>query len=147
MKIFVVDSNVIWSLAYNPKSEIGQFIMASDPDALKLYAPEYLREEISNHFDKIVALSGQPPNVVLAILELAYKKLNFISDEQIPFRFYKDAIPLLRDIDINDIVFVALNDYCNSLLWTGDRRLLNGLRAKGYQRVVDFSEVKSIMKQ
>lgn len=121
--------------------------MAADPSVLKLYAPEYLKDEISRHFDKIVALSGQSSDVVLKVLELAYRKLNFISDEQIPFKFYRDAIPLLRDIDMNDIVFVALNDYCDSFLWTGDRRLLNGLRAKGYQKVVDFDEVKEIVKK
>lgn len=145
MNIFIVDSNIIWALTYNVKSEIGQFIMASDPQDIKLYAPEYLKIELENHIDKIIRLSGQTREQVLIVLELAYKKLNFISDEQIPYEFYAKALPLVRDIDMDDIVFVALNEYLDQLLWTGDLKLLNGLRAKGYKKVVSFAEVRKIV--
>lgn len=147
MNIFIVDSNIIWALAYNVKSEIGQFIMASNSEDIRLYAPEYLKVELENHIDKIVQLSGQTKEQIISVLELAYKKLNFISDEQIPYEFYAKALPLVRDIDMDDIVFVALNEYLDQLLWTGDMKLLKGLRAKGYKKVVSFADVKKIVEK
>lgn len=147
MNRFVVDSNIIWSLAYNAKSEIGQLIMASSHDTLKLYAPEYLKVELEKQLDRIISLSKQPKAQVRLVLDQAYKKLHFISDEQIPFEFYKKAIPLVKDIDMDDIVFVALAEYLDNLLWTGDIKLLNGLRAKGYKKAVDFSDVKKILEE
>lgn len=146
MHVFVVDSNVIWSLAYHVKSAIGQFIMA-DSDQIKLYAPEFLKEELENHFDKIVQLSGQSREEVNVVLKLAYAKIHFIADEQIPFEFYRKALPMVRDIDMDDLVFVALNEYMNTLLWTGDIKLLNGLRAKGYEKAVSFTEVKKLIEE
>lgn len=145
MNRFVVDTNVIWSLAYRPNSSIGQFIMASDPQALTLYAPDYLRLELARHFDQIVSLSAQSQAEVAAVLDLAYGKLTFISDRQIPLSCYLTAAPLVRDIDMDDIVFVALAEYIQCPLWSGDKKLLLGLRSKGYANVVDFPQVKTLV--
>ncbi|MBA7514289.1 hypothetical protein ES705_06314 [subsurface metagenome] len=38
--------------------------------------------------------------------------------------------------DLNDIVFVALNEYQKSILWTGDKVLINGLNSIGYDKVI-----------
>lgn len=77
-------------------------------------------------------------------IQLTYTKINFISDAQIPIEFYIKAAPLVRDIDPNDIVFVALNEYLDEFLWTGDKRLYEGLIERGYTKVIDFEEIKKI---
>ena len=46
---------------------------------------------------------------------------------------------------MDDIVFVALTEYLNELFWTGDKELWEGLRARGYDKVVNFQEVKDIV--
>jgi len=76
---------------------------------------------------------------------LAYEKINFISDDQIPFEFYQKSVPFVRGIDMDDLVFVALAEYMNELLWTGDRKLIAGLRSRGYKSVVDFGQVKELL--
>lgn len=43
---------------------------------------------------------------------------------------------------MDDLVFVALSDFLNVPLWTGDLKLYRELRAKGYNRVVVFQEIK-----
>lgn len=46
MRIYVVDSNIIFSTAFNPNSRIGQFVMSSNEKEVEFYAPKYLKEEI-----------------------------------------------------------------------------------------------------
>lgn len=147
MKVFILDSNVIWSAAYNARSDIGQFVLSVSPTEVQFYAPEYLKEEIERHFPKIVASSRQSEEEVRTVIELAYEKIKFISDDQISFESYQKSVPFVRGIDMDDLVFVALAEYMDELLWTGDRKLIAGLRSRGYQNVVDFSQVQELLTQ
>nr|WP_154640166.1 PIN domain-containing protein [Lewinella sp. W8] len=90
-------------------------------------------------------MSGQSETDVRTVLNLAYKKLEFVSDDQIPFEFYRKSVQYVRGIDMDDLVFVALTEYLDELLWTGDQQLIKGLRSRGFQKVVDFTEVKEIV--
>jgi predicted nucleic acid-binding protein len=51
------------------------------------------------------------------------------------------AYNLVKDVDLNDIAFVALNEYKQALLWTGDKVLINGLKAKAYDRIITTEEM------
>ena len=42
---------------------------------------------------------------------------------------------------MDDLPFVALTSYLEGMLWTGDVKLLNGLRAKGYQKCISTEEL------
>lgn len=121
MNIFIVDSNVIFSTAFNQNSRIGQFILSSNERDVSFYAPEYLKGEIEKYISKIVAQTNQTEAEVRETIQLAYTKINFIADAQIPVRFYMKGAPLVEDIDPNDIVFVALNDtsmnYFGRAIW------------------------------
>jgi predicted nucleic acid-binding protein len=75
-------------------------------------------------------------NELLESQRLVYKNINFINEGQIPKKFRLKAYNLVKDIDLNDIVFVALNEYQESTLWTGDKALTIGLKKKGYDRVI-----------
>ena len=35
---------------------------------------------------------------------------------------------------MDDIAFIALSEYLNAILWTGDKALLKGITAKGYNK-------------
>lgn len=144
MRVYVVDSNIIFSTAFNPNSRIGQFIMSSNEKEVEFYAPEYLKEEIERYISKIVTQSNQTEGKVRETIQLAYTKINFIADTQIPIEFYMKAAPLVRDIDPNDIVFVALNEYLDEFLWTGDKQLYEGLIGKGYTKVINFEIIKQL---
>lgn len=145
MNIFIVDTNVIFSACLNIENSIGKFIMSANPDRVKFFAPDYLKIEIERHFDKIVRISNRSEAKIRRILDLLYLQINFISDSQIPYDFYHNALRIVRDIDVDDVVFVALTDYLDELLWTGDIELYNELKAKGYDKVCNFEEVKKLM--
>lgn len=142
---FVIDSNIIFSTILNIKSPIGKFILASNSEKVKFYAPEYLSIEIEKYVPKIMELSGMNEAEVRRLLILAYDKIEFVPDQIIPFEYYAKSLPFVKEIDMDDLVFVALNEYLNTtLLWTGDKDLYKGLVDKGYDKVVNFEGIKKI---
>ena len=42
---------------------------------------------------------------------------------------------------MDDLPFVALTDYLDGKLWTGDLKLLRGLKAKGYENCLTTKEL------
>ena len=55
------------------------------------------------------------------------------------------AAPFVMDIDEDDLIFVALTEHLDELLWTGDLKLYNGLRENGYDKVITFDYIKKKM--
>jgi predicted nucleic acid-binding protein len=143
MNIYIVDSNVVFSAILNPESKIGRFIMASPRNGVKFYAPDYLRIEIERYIPRLIEISGVEEKVIRRIITLVFSQISFISDAQIPFEYYKNAVPFVRDVDMDDLVFVALTDFLDEKLWTGDMRLYRELISKGYTRAVTFQEILS----
>ena len=67
--------------------------------------------------------------------------LIFTNEALIPFDFWAKAANLVRDVDMNDIVFVTLAEFLGIKLWTGDRELMKGLAKKGYTNFATTDEV------
>jgi predicted nucleic acid-binding protein len=51
------------------------------------------------------------------------------------------AIKIANDIDENDVLFVALTNHLNAKLWTGDKKLISGLKGKGYTNAISTNEL------
>lgn len=146
MDVYIIDSNVIFSAILNIESGIGQFILKTKENNIVLYAPSYLKIEIEQHFQKIINRSKLTKEEIRLSLEIVYSRISFISDSLIPFEEYVKAMRLVRDIDPDDVTFVALANYMSKVLWTGDSKLYKGLKGMGFDRVVNFSDLKKIYK-
>jgi len=142
MKVFILDSNLIFSATLNIDNPIGSFIMSANESNIEFYSPTYLVEEMEKHLPKLIELSGLSKKEVRRIINLLYTQINFVSDEHIPMEFYIKALPSVREVDIDDLPFVALNEYLDELFWTGDMQLYRGLVNKGYTKVVTFDYIK-----
>lgn len=133
----------MFSAILNLQSSIGQFILSTNANDIQLYAPLYLKSEIEKYMPKLVQISKLEVTEVSRILVLLYTKINFINDKDIPFQYYKTAVFYVKDVDMNDLPFVALNEFIDGTLLTGDFKLHTGLVAKGYQKVVTFRQIQS----
>lgn len=141
MKIYIVDTNIVFSAAMNTESRIGQFLMQTDVEEVEFYAPTYLKREIERHIPKLVRLSKLTEQDTRAIIELVYTRITFIDDGQIPIKTYSEASRLVRDVDEFDVQFVALTKYMDEILWTGDRKLYRHLLKMGFDQVVTFEDI------
>ena len=145
MKI-IVDTNVIFSAILNSQSWIGQILLHSDK-SVKFYSPKFLQEEIKNHFQKIKKITKLNDSEVFELIETLYTKINFISEELITKEYIIMADELTKNVDFDDVMFIALSIHLNCKLWTGDKTLMNALRQKGFKRFITTEELIAKLKK
>jgi predicted nucleic acid-binding protein len=139
MKI-VIDSNIVFSAILNTKSKIGQLII-SGSRYFDFYSIGLLKNEIFKHKDKILNLTGLSSIEFNDTFEVVTSRIKFVDEVLLDDKEIGKAIGLVSDIDEDDAMFVALNNHLLASLWTGDKRLINGLRNKGYLRTITTDEL------
>jgi predicted nucleic acid-binding protein len=141
--IVVVDSNIAFSAILNTQSLIGDLILNSQ-GIFKFRTCNFLTKEINLHWKKILKVSKLAEEELQESRRLIYKNIDFIDERQIPLSFRNRGYELTKEIDKKDFVFISLNEFNESLLWTGDKQLINGLRANGYQKVISTDELEKL---
>ena len=139
MKI-VVDTNVIFSAILNSSGKIGQILMYGRP-RFTFYAPQLVKLEIRRHQEKILALGGYSLSDFEDIRDEVFGCITFVSEEQIPFHLWQEAVPIVRAVDMDDIAFVVLSNYLDANLWTGDKKLLEGVSKMGFAKGMSTEEI------
>jgi len=140
MTKIIVDTNIVFSALLNINSRIGQ-ILINGKNHFDFYSPEYIRFEIFKHKDKIKSIGKFTDNEFLETYGLILKNITILNHTIIPTEIYSKAEMMCKDIDIDDTIFVAVSDFTQGLLWTGDLKLLNGLAKKGYKRLIKTDDL------
>jgi predicted nucleic acid-binding protein len=140
MSKIVVDTNIVFSGILNTNGLIGDLLMNSHP-LLEFYSASYLRLEIDKHLHRLMDISGLDEEQVEQSKHQITKNIIFISEEQIPFKIWHTSVSYVRDVDMDDIAFVALSEFMDVKLWTGDKKLRKGLEAKGFTSCISTQEL------
>ena len=141
---FVIDTNIIFSVLLKPENITGALFFSITKEH-NLLAPDILLAEISKHNDKLISLSQLTIADMEKIKHEVLKKIIFMDALQIPRNILMKAADLTKDVDINDMPFVALAIYAKAALWTGDKKLYSGLRAKGFTGIINSKEIQSLL--
>ncbi len=141
MKI-IVDTNIIFSALLNTNGSIGDLLMNSDKN-IEFYSCTYMRYEIKKHWDKLQQISTLSTEELSDSYFQIGSRIHFINEPLIPSETGLKAKNLVKDIDIDDIDFVALTLYLKGNLWTGDKELYNGLKKTGFKRIFNTDELKA----
>lgn len=140
MKKIIIDTNIIFSCLLNSQGIIGDLIFNSD-SIFEFYSNQYMRFEINKHWNKLKKVS----KLTDLELETAYDKMltkfTFINEELISQTNWEKAEALVANIDLDDTEFVALTKYLKGGLWTGDRVLYEGLKAKRFRTVHNTQDI------
>jgi predicted nucleic acid-binding protein len=144
--IIIVDTNIAFSAILNTKSVIAELVLNSN-GIFEFWSCHYLLEEIDKHWDKLKKISKLGDSVLIESQRLIYKNINFINEGQIPKIHRLQAFNLVKDVDLDDIVFIALNEYQKSFIWTGDKALIKGLKSIGYEKVISTDEMVKLRKR
>lgn len=136
----VVDTNIVFSALLNSSGTIGTLLLGSSPH-VQFYTCEYLRAEIFKHRDKIKKIAKVSDEELSDMEVIIMKKITFINEAIIPEKTMLKAISIVEDIDENDVAFVALARYLNAKLWTGDKKLIEGLKEKKFRNVITTAQL------
>ncbi|MDR3185073.1 MAG: hypothetical protein LBT49_06695 [Prevotellaceae bacterium] len=145
MKI-IVDTNIVFSALLNTNSHIGRLLLDTR-DKLEFYSCKYLQKEIHRHTDKIRQYSGLNNDDLFELISLVESRIFFIDEELLPTSIITEAQRWVAGIDFDDFAFVAIAAHLNASLWTGDKKLINGLRRKGYDRIVTTTDLWHIVEE
>jgi predicted nucleic acid-binding protein len=140
MKKIVVDTNVIFSCLLNSQGTIGDLIFNSEP-VFDFYSNQYMRFEIRKHWQKLLKISRLADVELQTAYETMLTKLTFVNEELIPQRDWEKAEAMVTDIDLDDTDFVALTRYLKGSLWTGDKPLYDGLKAKRFRTIYNTQDM------
>src|SRR5690606_38616997 len=100
-----------------------------------------MRHEILNHWDKIKKISKLSNEQLQMSYIQNLSKLSFINEELIPEKTWIGAERLTMEVDVDDTDFVALANYLKAGLWTGDKKLYEGLKTTPFLKVYNTEEM------
>lgn len=126
----IADSNIIYS-ALLSNDNICQFIIFTE--SIEFFSPNFMVLEIFKHKEKIKLNSRLSEDEIITQYERILSRITFVKEEVIPTSCYFDAYKLCKDLDKNDIPFVALTIFLNGTLLTSDKIIYNGLKAQNFK--------------
>ncbi len=130
-----VDTNIIFSALLKNHSNYYDVLTNN---SIHFLIPKFAFIELFKHKEKIVRYSEHADDEVLEILYGIMKNIQIYDENLISLNSREKAWNLVKEIDEKDTVFVALCLETNSRLWTGDKKLINGLRNKGFDRFFEI---------
>lgn len=140
MRTLIVDTNIVFNALISAGSRAAN-ILLNPPVDLRFVSCHFLQIELFKHKERISQLSGLTDDGLIELLYELMSHIEFINEAYIPFACWQDANRLLADIDPNDTPFLALAIHLGADLWTGDRRMTDGLLARGYGRLVSTRQL------
>lgn len=72
-------------------------------------------------------------------------RVKLISLELISEDTWSEAYELIKDIDEKDVPFIALSLEMNAKLWTGDKKLIAGLKTKKQMITLSTEELINLL--
>ena len=126
-----VDTHILFSILLRSDSAFAQLLLGSEHE---FYVCESVLVELFKHKEKIVRLSRLDEDGVVRFLHLLLRSLRVRKEELIAPEHWRAARDLCAGIDESDTPHVALALDLGGVLWTGDKRLREGLLARGFDR-------------
>jgi predicted nucleic acid-binding protein len=137
----VVDANIIISCLVKVDGRLGELFLNISP-RLDLYGPERLISELTQHRGKIAKLAGVSLDTIAQLEETLLFGITIVPNGSISAQHWEKAFDLVKDVDEDDDQFVALALHLGCPLWTGDKKLVAGLRRKGFKGLVTSDELR-----
>ncbi|OFY52159.1 MAG: nucleotide-binding protein [Bacteroidetes bacterium GWF2_41_31] len=126
----VIDTNLIFSALIPKASKIREILFESN---MTFYSPNFLITEIYTHKDKLLKSSKLTESEFYLYFNGIIERIKFIPTDYIGNDSRQKAYDLCKDVDIKDTPFIALAIDLGIPIWTGDKKLKDGLRLKGFQ--------------
>ena len=125
----VIDTNLIFSALIPKASNIRSILFENN---ITFYSPNYLITEIYTHKDKLLKCSKLTDIEFYEYFNGIIERIKFVPIDYISNDSRQKAYDLCKDIDVKDTPFIALAIDLAIPIWTGDKKLKDGLISKGF---------------
>ena len=143
--VVVVDANILIQCIINIKGNTAALILKNS-SYIDFIVPEFILKEIKGKESKIYSSSNLRKPGFNQNLQLLFDHLIVFKDDEVSEIIFKKAYEMVKDIDIDDVIYIAFAIALESLLWTDDFKLLKAMRRKGFNSIVMTKEFKEIIK-
>ena len=111
----------------------------------ELYSCNFMFVEIFKYKEKIQKQSKLPNDELLLQLQNILTRIKFINEKHIPRDIFNKSYKMCKSIDEKDTPFVALTLFLNGTLLTGDKKLIKGLKDKGFINVIELKYILNMI--
>ena len=144
--VVVVDANILISAALNLDEKIATLIFSNSSSTINFVVPAFVLGELKEYEIRIckenkISITAFNQNILLLLT-----KFLVINDDEISDRVFKKAFELTKQIDPKDTIYIALAISLDALLWTGDLKLLRGLKRKGFNYIITTTDFQQLLK-
>ncbi len=128
----VIDTNILFSALIGNEKCIDVILN------YEVFAPKFLLAEVFKHKEKINKYSNRDINMFIFNI---LSEIMIIDERFIPLKIRQEAKRLCKDIDIKDSPFVALSLFLDKPLLTGDKKLIEGLKKRGFENIMELKDI------
>ena len=126
----IVDTNILFSALLRRSTLFAEVLLGSEHE---FFVCESVLVELFRRKEKIVRLSKLSEEDVVQLYSILLRRLIVYKEALIPREHWQAAYQLCKETDETDSPHVALTLAVNGLLWSGDKRLKEGLQRQGFQ--------------
>lgn len=130
-EIVVVDTNIFISALISRNADILRTL--TDPN-ISFITTNYIVVELFEHSPRIQEKTRIERDELLKVLSILISQVKLLDDGFISVGSWIEARRLTKDVDMDDITFVALTLELNARLWTRDEKLKLHLPRNGFSR-------------
>jgi len=138
--IIVIDANILFSAIITPNGKIAEILGHPSLGAARITC-HFLVQELNKHVSKIIRAAKRSEESVMDDISGYLKYIQIYHETSIDLAHLKDAKHLTEGVDLYDMDYVALALQTGGYLWTGDKKLSDHLKKKGFSRVLNTSEL------
>ena len=135
----VADSNILFSALISGKPVYLDIFRST-----QIFVPDFMFLEIEKYEERIIRKTRLGQSFRQFTREL-FGEVTVIPKLAIAPESFAMAYALCHDIDEKDTPFLALSIDLEIPLWTNDKPLFDGLRSKGYGRLIGNDEIFALL--
>lgn len=125
----VVDTNILFSALLRNESQFTRLLLSYE---YEFFICESAIVELFKHKERIVQLSKLDEEDIVRLFYVLLRSVTVFKEDLIPPEIRRQALAYCQSIDEADTPHVALAIHLDALLWTGDRKLKDGMQKLGF---------------
>ena len=133
MKEYVLDANIIFSSLISGKQLYRKLF-----ENFIFYTPDFALNEIQKYQERLLIKTKLNKHDLQEFTLFIFSKLIVALEFYISIESRQKAYDLCKDIDLKDIIYVALSIEVQCPLITRDKPLYDGLIKQGFKNVISF---------